>query len=252
MLTRQRKQYILDRLQQDGQVVAKAIAQDLGLSEDTIRRDLRELAKEGLLQRVHGGALPSSAAIADFDTRQGISLEGKQAIAKTAAQLIQPGQIVIFDGGTTTVQLARQLPKTLVATVVTHSPSIAIELANHPQIEVILIGGKLFKHSLVTVGTAALAALAPIQADLYFMGVTGVHPQMGLSTGDLEEAHMKKALSEHAGETIVLASHEKLGKASAYGILPMTEISTLIVEKSTPEKAIAIYRGLGITVQIAE
>lgn len=252
MLTRQRKQYILDRLQQDGQVVAKVIAQDLGLSEDTIRRDLRELAKEGLLQRVHGGALPSSAAIADFDTRQGISLEGKQAIAKTAAQLIQPGQIVIFDGGTTTVQLARQLPKTLVATVVTHSPSIAIELANHPQIEVILIGGKLFKHSLVTVGTAALAALAPIQADLYFMGVTGVHPQMGLSTGDLEEAHMKKALSEHAGETIVLASHEKLGKASAYGILPMTEISTLIVEKSTPEKAIAIYRGLGITVQIAE
>ena len=248
MLTQQRKQHILDLLKKEGRVIAKTLAQELDLSEDTIRRDLRELAKEGLLQRVHGGALPASSAVADFATRQGIATDGKLAIARAAAKMIQPGQVVILDGGTTTVQLARQLPKTLAATVVTHSPSIAVELVNHPSVEVILIGGKLFKHSVVTVGAAALEALSHIRADTYFMGVTGVHPEAGLSTGDLEEAHMKKALSHRAAETVVLASHEKLGVASAYVIMPVTEVNALVVERNTPEKLAEPYEKLGVTV----
>ncbi|MCA9836041.1 MAG: DeoR/GlpR transcriptional regulator [Trueperaceae bacterium] len=241
MLTQQRKHYILDSLKKEGRVVAKTLATELGLSEDTIRRDLRELAKEGLLQRVHGGALPASSALADFTTRQTIASDGKLAIARAAATLIQSGQIVILDGGTTTVQVARQLPKTLAATVVTHSPSIAIELVNHPAIDVVLIGGKLFKHSVVTVGAAALEALSHIHADMYFMGLTGIHPDIGLTTGDLEEAHMKKALSQHAAETIVLASHEKLGVASAYVITPVSQVSTLIVEHNTAQELLTPY-----------
>ena len=251
MLTQQRKQHILNRLQKEGQVVAKTLAQDLDLSEDTIRRDLRELAKEGLLQRVHGGALPASSAVADLATRQNIAAEGKRTIAKTAADMIQPGQIVILDGGTTTVQLARHLPKTLTVTVVTHSPSIAVELVDHPNVEVILIGGKLFKHSVVTVGAAALEALAHIRADTYFMGVTGVHPEAGLSTGDLEEAYMKKALSQHAAETVVLASHEKLGVASPYVIMPVAEVSGLVVERDTPRSLLESYGKLGVAVTLA-
>lgn len=248
MLTKQRKQYILDILQKEGQVIAKTLAAELDLSEDTIRRDLRELAKEGLLQRVHGGALPASAAVADFTGRQSISTEGKRTIGKTAANLIQPGQIVILDGGTTAVQLAKQLPKTLQATIVTHSPSVAVELANHPLVEVILIGGRLFKHSVVTVGTAALEALGHIRADIYFMGVTGMHPEAGLSTGDLEEAYMKKALSERAAETIVLASSEKIGVASAYVIMPITGISGMVVENGVSDDQIAPFRNLGISI----
>lgn len=248
MLTQHRKQLILDTLKKDGQIIAKTLAQNLNLSEDTIRRDLRELAKEGLLQRVHGGALPASTAIADFATRKTIAIKEKISLAKTAASMIQTGQIIILDGGTTTVQLARHLPKTLSATIVTHSPSIALELINHPMIEIILIGGKLFKHSIVTVGTAALEALSHIRADSYFMGVTGIHPEAGLSTGDLEEAYMKKALSEHAAETIVLASHEKLGVASAAIIMPVTKISGLIVEKNTPKETLEPYSKLGLVI----
>ena len=248
MLTKHRKQYILDLLHKNGQVVAKDLAAELELSEDTIRRDLRELAKGGLLQRVHGGALPLAAAEVDFNRRQSISTEGKRAIGEAAGRLIQPGQIVILDGGTTAVQLARQLPIALQATIVTHSPSVAVELANHPLVEVILIGGKLFKHSVVTMGTAALEALAHIRADLYFMGVTGVHPKAGLSTGDLEEAYMKKALSDHAAETIVLASSEKIGVASPYKILPIEKISGLIVENGTAEDELSAYADLGITI----
>src|SRR6202142_2078483 len=201
MLTRQRKTLILARLKSDGQVVAKVLAQETGLSEDTIRRDLRELAGEGRLQRVHGGALPASAAVGDFAARQQLAPDGKVAIGRAAAKLVRPGQVVILDGGTTTLQLAKHLPLDLKATVVTHSPTIAVALVEHPSVGVLLIGGRLFKPSVVAVGAAAIEAIARIRADVYFMGVTGIHPQAGLSTGDLEEAHIKRALIASASET---------------------------------------------------
>jgi DeoR/GlpR family transcriptional regulator of sugar metabolism len=251
MLTQQRRQRILELLEQDGQIVAKTLAHNLNLSEDTIRRDLRELAKEGLLQRVHGGALPASSATADIHVRQNIATASKQALAHAASSMIQDGQIVLLDGGTMTLQLAKCLPRTLQATVVTHSPTLAVELAHHPRIEVILIGGTLDKHSVVTVGTAALEALSHIRADLYFMGVTGVHPEAGLSTGNLEEAYMKRALSAHAAETLVMASEEKLGVASAYMIMPITDITGLIVNALDDDTA-RTYTSLGLTVTRVE
>src|SRR5580658_10834123 len=105
MLTTHRKQQILSLLKRHGQVIAKDVSQTMGLSEDTIRRDLRELAQEGLLQRVHGGALPASPAVADFAGRQLFGTDGKSAIGRTAAQMIHSGHVVILDGGTTAVQV---------------------------------------------------------------------------------------------------------------------------------------------------
>lgn len=248
MLTSQRKKLLLAALKRDGHLVAKALSVQFGVSEDTIRRDLRELARAGRLQRVHGGALPASPATAGFSVRRGIEPDAKKAIARAAAKLIKPGQVVILDGGTTAVQLARQLPRELRATVVTHSPSVAVELADHPAIDVIVIGGRLFKHSVVTVGAAALEALGAIRADLYFMGVTGVHATAGLSTGDLEEAGMKRALARHAAETIVLASAEKINAASAYKIADVNVASTIIVDKATPERATRPIARLGVKI----
>ncbi|MBE7213207.1 MAG: DeoR/GlpR transcriptional regulator, partial [Gluconacetobacter diazotrophicus] len=158
MLASQRKNLLLARLQQDGQIIAKALSQELGLSEDTIRRDLRELAAEGRLQRVHGGALPASPAVTDFAGRQQIGAGGKEAIGRAAAAMVRPGQVVLLDGGTTAVQVARQFPPDLAATVITHSPTVAVELVAHPRIEVVLLGGRLFKHSVVAVGAAVIEA----------------------------------------------------------------------------------------------
>ena len=248
MLTSQRKQHILDTLKREGQVVAKTLSQELGLSEDTIRRDLRELAQEGLLQRVHGGALPVSPAIVNFAGREDILQEEKVAIGKAAARLIKKGQVVILDGGTTAVQVAHHLDKNLQATIVTHSARTALELVNHPGIEIILIGGRLFKHSIVSVGAAAIESISHIRADMYFMGVTGIHPVVGLSTGDLEEAYIKLALSRQAAETIVLASHEKLGAASPYIVTLLNDISGLIVEHSVSEESLFPYRQLGLSI----
>jgi len=248
MLTTHRKREILALLKRDGQVIAKEVSRSMRVSEDTIRRDLREMAQEGLLQRVHGGALPASSAIADFAGRESITTEGKKAIGRAAAQMIRAGQVVILDGGTTAREIARHIPLELQLTIVTHSPTIALELVNHPQVEVILIGGRLFKHSLVAVGAEAIEAIARIHADTYFMGVTGVHPKTGLTTGDYEEAAVKRALSHAAAETIVLASSEKLNAASPYSVVPLAEISGILTERSTPEALTRPYEKMKIPV----
>jgi len=248
MLTSQRRRLILDKLANEGQIVAKTLSQSLALSEDTIRRDLRELAQEGLLQRVHGGALPASPAVVNFAGRQSLATEEKVALGQAGARMIRPGQVVILDGGTTALQVARHLPAELRATVVTHSPTIAVELVEHPLVEVVLLGGHLFKHSVVAVGAATIEAISRIRADMYFMGVTGIHPVVGLSTGDLEEAHVKRALCASAAETVILASAEKLNAASPFVIAPVTETSEIVVVRRVPEDATSEFVRLGITI----
>ncbi|EMH4164057.1 DeoR/GlpR transcriptional regulator [Pluralibacter gergoviae] len=236
MLASQRKQKILQILADEKQVQSSELSQLFNISEDSIRRDLRELAAEGLLQRVHGGALPVSPAVAPLETRKNVQMDSKRRIAQKAMTYIQAGQVIIVDGGTTTGELITCIPYNLPLTIVTHSPGIAIALINHPLIEVVLIGGVLFKHSAVSTGTTALESIRRINADLFFMGVTGVHPQAGFTTGDYEEAGIKRALSGQAAETIVMASNEKLGAASPFAIGPLSMAGTLIIADSVDSR----------------
>ncbi|HGY1777456.1 DeoR/GlpR family DNA-binding transcription regulator [Citrobacter amalonaticus] len=251
MLTDQRKKMILELLAAEGQVLSKALSNRFSVSEDTIRRDLRELAAEGFLQRVHGGALPSSGATAPFLERKSLKTDAKKRVAQKGSTLISPGQVVIIDGGTTTTELIACLPDDLNITVVTHSPGIALGLVNHPLIEIILIGGRVYKHSIVTVGAATIEGMRNIQADLFFMGVTGIHPEAGLTTGDYEEACIKRAFSGRAAETIVLASPEKISTASPFAIGDVSLINTVVVEENTDESWIRAMNAKGITVVTA-
>jgi DeoR/GlpR family transcriptional regulator of sugar metabolism len=252
MLTTQRKKLILNRLAGDGQLIAKELARELAISEDTIRRDLRELAQAGKLQRVHGGALPVSAAMGDLQVRESVSPQEKSALGRCGAAMIRQGQLVILDGGTTAIQVARHLAPSLRATIVTHSPTVAVQLASHPLVDIIMLGGRLFRHSMVGVGASVIDAASRLRADVYFMGVTGVHPDAGLSTGDAEEAAVKHALHERAAETIVLASSEKLLAASPFVVAPLRDVSLLLVPVSTPERTMRALRGGGVKVQKAK
>ncbi|CAM5643164.1 DeoR/GlpR family DNA-binding transcription regulator [Mesorhizobium sp. UC22_110] len=247
MLTSQRKRLILELLERDGEVVAKRLSRDLAISEDTIRRDLRELAAEGLLQRVHGGALPASPTIAALPIRRGMAVEAKTMLGRKAAERIESGRTVIFDGGTTNLEIVRHIPRDLRFTAVTHSPEIAVALEGHDA-EVVLIGGKLFRHSMVAVGALAIEAIARIRADLLFLGVTGVHAEEGLTTGDIEEAAIKRALIGRAAETVVLATIEKLGAVSPCLVAPLEDVTALIVVKDTPETATAPLAARGLAV----
>ena len=248
MLTRERKLHIQSVLARDGRVVAKVLGEELGLSEDTIRRDLRELAAAGLLQRVHGGALPSSPAMGNLSAREQLRTSSKSRIGRAAARLVQAGQVIFLDGGTSAIQVARHLPIDLRATVVTHSPSIAVELVGHASIEVEIIGGRLFKHSVVSVGAGALEALARVRPDMFFMGVTGVHPDAGLTTGDAEEAAVKRAISRQSGETVVLASEEKIGAVSPFLVIALADADVLIADGALPAALADACQNSGLSV----
>ncbi len=248
MLAAERRRSILQILQSEGKVLASELSKTLHVSEDTIRRDLRELAAADMLQRVHGGALPRLPATAGFMERQQQAPGAKAAIAQAAVGLIHQGQVIILDGGTTLLQVAQYLPYDLRATVVTHSLPIALALAEHPAIEVIVIGGKLYKYELVTVGAATVEGFRAIRADLCFLGVYSVHPEIGISTKDLEEASVKRAMIASAVEVVALASAEKLGTAAPYIIGPLSDVTHLVTERSVPNEVLAPYRASGITI----
>ena len=229
MLTEQRHLAILDELRLAGRVLARELAERLQVSEDTIRRDLRELSSRGALQRVHGGALPASPALASLARRSDIAVDEKRALGRHAASLIADGQLVFVDGGTSTLAMVRQLPATLRATVATHSPVIAAALIEHPSVEVLMLGGRLFKHSGVAVGAGVAQAIQALRVDCYFLGVTGVDAGFGLSTGDAEEAQVKALLMASSAETVLMASSDKLGKVSPYRVAPLAALATLLV-----------------------
>jgi DeoR/GlpR family transcriptional regulator of sugar metabolism len=248
MLTAERRRAIMQILQREGKVLASELSKTMQVSEDTIRRDLRELAASGMLQRVHGGALLRSPTAASFAERQQQALRAKTALAQAAIRLIRQNQVIILDGGTTPLQVAQHLPQDLRATVITHSPSIALALAEHPQIEVIVIGGKLYKHEMVTVGAATVEAFRTVRADLCLLGIGGVHPDVGISTFDLEETYVKRAIIASSAEVVALASVEKLGTAAPYVIGPLSELTHLVTERTVSDEVLAPYRMQGITI----
>ena len=252
MLVAERRDLLLNRLERDGKLVAKDLARELRVSEDSVRRDLRELAGAGLCERVYGGAVPVSRALADYGARAAVEPESKSRVARRAAALISPGDRVILDGGTTTLAVVRALPHDLKATVITHSPTIAVALIDHPGIEVFVLGGRIYKHSAVACGAVAAEQAAGIRADLFLLGVTGVHPEHGLTTGDAEEAAMKRALAARAADTYVLASTEKLGAVSPCSVLALHDVTAVVTDAVAEDPIVMQITGAGAAVVLAD
>jgi DeoR/GlpR family transcriptional regulator of sugar metabolism len=238
MLAAARKDLLLARLRADGRIVAKELAAELGLSEDSIRRDLRELDAAGLAVRVYGGALPASPAVVDYTARQSVATDSKQRVGRLAASLVETGSTVLIDGGTTALEMVRAIDRTTECTIITHSPTIAAALLDHAA-EVLILGGRLFKHSAVASGAAAVEATHAISADRFFLGVTGIHGTEGLTTGDADEAAMKRALAARAAETFVLGSSEKIGAVSRYQVLPLDEVTAILIDAADADSPTA-------------
>ncbi|MBP1859652.1 DeoR/GlpR family DNA-binding transcription regulator [Rhizobium herbae] len=247
MLTSQRRTLISARLSSDGQILAGELANELNLSEDTIRRDLRDMAAAGLLKRVHGGALPITPPLPDFEARQTISTDIKKRLGRKAAELVRAGQLVFIDGGTTNAEIGRALPREMKLTIATHSPAIAALLEKH-RADVILIGGSLYKHSMVATGAAALAAIGTLRPDIFFLGATAIHPTHGLSTGDYEEAAIKRAIAARSAETMALLTEEKFNAVSPHHIAVVDDMAGLIVPAGMAKDVTAPYRDKGVRI----
>ncbi|MEK8129051.1 DeoR/GlpR family DNA-binding transcription regulator [Paenibacillus filicis] len=248
MLREERHQAILERLQLHGKVIATELSQILSVSEDTVRRDLREMDSLGLLHRVHGGALPKSPSAAHFEDRQRDSVESKEKLAEAAISLVRNGQVILMDGSTSTLRVAERLPHHLMATVITNSPPIAVALAAHPKIDVVMLGGQLHKNSLVNIGAATVEALSKIRADLCFLGVCSIHPEIGISVPYLEETYVKKQMIEASSEIVALATADKLGTASSFIVAPTHALTYLITDHEVPDETLQPYRQLGISI----
>ena len=251
MLTAERQAVIVELLNQRGRVLANDLGTELGVSADTIRRDLRDLDELGLLRRVHGGALPRTGDAAPFAARARRAPEAKASIARRAAGLVHDGQVVILDGGTTTVEVARALRPDLRATIVTTSPPVAVALSEHRWVDIAVIGGSLRRDALVAVGAETVDALRMIRADVVMLGVCGLHPEVGVTANDLEEARVKRAMIESAAAVVALADHDKLGTAMPVVVAQIDVVTTLITDSDVNDQTLEPYRAVGLEVLYA-
>ncbi len=221
------------------------------MSEDTVRRDLRELDKAGLLQRVHGGALPRSPTSIHYAEREKESTDAKRSIGAATAQLLRPGEVVVLDGGTTPLSVAEHLPADLALTVVTHSLPALEVLARHAKAECIVVGGRLFKAARVAVGIAAVDAYRMLRPDSCVLGAAGIHPEAGVTTFDGEEAEVKRAMVEHSTRVIVVVAGEKLGTVAPYLLMPITRMTHVVTDRTASPEVLRSLREMGIEVVIA-
>ncbi|MGY2340449.1 DeoR/GlpR family DNA-binding transcription regulator [Pseudomonas sp. SDO5532_S415] len=244
-----RRQKILLILERDGKVMASELSQHFAVSEDTIRRDLSELAGAGLVQRVHGGALPRPKDTGkDYFTRISETDEVKTRLAQLAASRVENGQIVMFDSGTTTLQIARSLPSDICITAVTASPMTAITLSEYKGIKVILAGGQLNPATMSASGHETQRLLESIKADLLFTGVCAIHPQVGISSLHFDEVPVKQAMLDSASHVIAVTTADKLGAVEPFVVAPCSRLHTLITERHVASGNVEDYRRLGIEV----
>lgn len=244
-----RRQKILLLLERDGKVMASELSQHFAVSEDTIRRDLAELADAGLLQRVHGGALPRPRDTGkDVFTRIGEASEVKRQLARVAAGRVEEGQIVMFDSGSTTLLIAQSLPADIGITAVTASPMIAVALTDYPRSKVILAGGQFSPATLSAGGHEALRLIRGIKADVLFTGVCAIHPEVGITSLHFDEVPVKQALLDSALQVIAVSTADKLGAVEPFAVAPCTRLHTLITEQFLASGDAEDYRRQGIEV----
>ena len=243
-LPEERRRVILDTVEREGKALATELAARLGISEDTVRRDLRELDSAGLLRRVHGGALRRAAGEAPLQQRIERDAPRKAALGLALRGLIRPTDTVLIDAGSTNLALAHQLEDGCAAVIVTNSPQVALALQGMRQTRVVLIGGVFSPGSGATLGAQAVAEIGRIHADLCIVGVCAVQAGKGLYASDPEEAVLKRAMLSAAHRRAAAVLNERLLDAAPFAIAPLAELDHLALEADAPPDALIRLRDI--------
>jgi DeoR family transcriptional regulator of aga operon len=242
---------ILERLSAAGSVGVAELARELGVSEATVRRDLRALDEQRLLERAHGGAV-SHGTVYELPVRYrgGHAREEKQRIARAALERVANGDVVLLTGGTTTTEVARQLVRRTEISVVTNALNIAAELAVRPNVKVVVTGGVARGPSYELVGPLAEATLKSINVDIAFIGVDGIDVRAGLTTQNETEAATDRGMIERSRRVIVVADGSKLGHVAFASICPLSAADELITDDGADAEQLARLRSAGLAITV--
>lgn len=230
MLKEERHQYIINRLNESSRIYITSLSTELGVSDDTLRRDLTELDEKGLLTKVYGGAIAKSGISSEIKDRLNTDMTIKHQLAAKVIPLFQGGDVILMDGGTSNLEVARQLLPDVPLTIYTNCFPIANELMQKPQVELIFIGGKVCSSSQVTVGVMVFQALQTLHPDWLVLGISNVHPQRGLTCPDREEAFVKRMMIERSQKRIAIADSSKLNTAETYSVASLGDIDYFVTE----------------------
>lgn len=233
MGTSDRRRALLQRVRELGYVDAAALADHFGVDGSTIRRDLAQLTRAGLIRRTHGGVLPTEPDAA-IDTPYGVreqeNLAAKQSIGKAAADLVQDGQTVILDNGSTTYQVAMELRRRRNLTIVTNDLMIGIKTAGHPTNRLHMTGGVLLDTVYTLVGPAALSGLSGIYADWAFLGAEGIDAEAGITNINVVEIPIKQAMISAAARTVFVADSSKFGRRAFSTLCQIDDVDMIITD----------------------
>jgi len=248
-LPEQRQSLIHQILTDTGRVIGADIARQLGVSEHTIRRDLQELARQGLCKKVYGGAVSQFKQSASFETRMAQNVPEKSQVARKCASLLRPGACVFIDAGSTYLAMVEFIPEQLELTIVTNSPQIAAALSGRSNGELILLGGKVNPLTGSTLGSEPVNQLRGMVFDQTFIGVCGLDPQVGMSAVYYEDACFKKEVLAQSNEVIAAVTADKMSQVARYKVVACEDIDIVVVSSDTK---IDNFRHLNMRIEVAE
>jgi DeoR family fructose operon transcriptional repressor len=251
MLPEERRRTIVDLVNERGSCSVTELAEELEYSKPTIRRDLDTLEQKGMIDRSHGGAVPVDKIGAEqsYSQKEIQRLERKQAIAERAVEEIRSNEIAFFDGGTTTMQVAKRIPDDLPYVAATNSPLLADELVVTAD-EVKLTGGTLRGKTQALVGPTAEKFMHRLNFDLTFLGTNGISGDVGLTTPNEDEAEMKSLMVEHSERIVLVADASKFGQRSFVRFAELGEIDLLITDETPPERLASGLDDAGVSVTV--
>lgn len=252
LLLRERQSVIRERLRTHGRVLAAELAREFSVSEDTIRRDLREMAAAGLCERVYGGALPlASDAGRPLIERAALAAQRKAALARASVEYIERGMTVFLDVGSTNLAIARAIPPNLSITTVTNTPLIASALMEKPAVDLILIGGTIDRAVGAAVGARAQRDADLLRPDLCILGACGADAEAGLTAVHFEDAEFKRLMASKSRSVLAAVTTDKLGTAAPYAVVGVEAVSTLVLEAGAPPAHVAALTARGTAVVLA-